>query len=49
MCRVLVRFMMNIVWHGSYLKYLEDGRESFGRHYPGIDYQTMADARQPAP
>lgn len=40
---------MNIVWHGSYVKYLEDGRESFGRHYPGIDYKTMGDTRMPAP
>lgn len=52
-CRVRVKFSemdpMNIVWHGSYVKYLEDGRESFGRHYPGIDYQTMEAAHQPAP
>lgn len=52
-CRVRVRFSemdpMNIVWHGSYVKYLEDGRESFGRHYPGIDYKTMADVQTPAP
>lgn len=52
-CRVQVRFSemdpMNIVWHGSYVKYLEDGRESFGRHYPGIDYKTMGAMRMPAP
>lgn len=52
-CHVHVRFSemdpMNIVWHGSYVKYLEDGRESFGLHYPGIDYKTMADAQTPAP
>lgn len=24
---------MNVVWHGNYVKYLEDGRESFGREY----------------
>ena len=24
---------MRIVWHGNYLKYLEDGRESFGLKY----------------
>lgn len=51
--RVRVRFSemdpMGIVWHGSYVKYLEDGRESFGRHYPGIDYKTMAEAAMPAP
>jgi acyl-CoA thioester hydrolase len=38
---VLVRFnevdSMFIVWHGNYVKYLEDGREDFGRKY-GIGY-----------
>lgn len=24
---------MGILWHGSYVKYLEDGRESFGKKY----------------
>lgn len=24
---------MGILWHGSYVKYLEDGREAFGRKY----------------
>ncbi len=24
---------MGIVWHGNYLKYLEDGREAFGKKY----------------
>lgn len=24
---------MKIVWHGNYLKYFEDGRESFGEKY----------------
>lgn len=24
---------MGIAWHGSYVKYLEDGREAFGREY----------------
>ena len=23
---------MNIVWHGNYLQYMEDGREAFGEH-----------------
>ena len=32
---------MRCVWHGSYVKYFEDGRESFGRHYPGIGYADM--------
>lgn len=38
---VLVRFnevdSMLIVWHGNYVKYLEDGREDFGKKY-GIGY-----------
>ncbi len=24
---------LNIVWHGNYVKYFEDGREDFGRAY----------------
>ena len=28
---------MGIVWHGNYVKYLEVGRESFGKRY-GISY-----------
>jgi acyl-CoA thioester hydrolase len=34
---IIVRFSevdsMRIVWHGNYIKYLEDGRESFGLKY----------------
>jgi len=34
---IVVRFSevdsMRIVWHGNYLKYFEDGRESFGVRY----------------
>lgn len=44
-CRVQVKFSeidaMSRVWHGSYITYFEDGRESFGRRYPGIDYADM--------
>ncbi|MBE6302140.1 MAG: acyl-CoA thioesterase [Parabacteroides distasonis] len=44
-CRVPIRFSdidsMQRVWHGSYVTYLEDGRESFGKHYPGIGYADM--------
>ena len=44
-CRMQVRFSeidsMQRVWHGSYITYFEDGRESFGRHYPGIGYADM--------
>lgn len=45
-CKVPVRFseidMMQRAWHGSYVKYLEDGRESFGRHFPGIGYADIS-------
>ncbi len=38
----MVRFSevdsMQIVWHGEYVRYFEDGREEFGRVYPGIGY-----------
>ena len=38
---VKVRFgevdSMGIIWHGNYVKYLEEGRESFGQKY-GISY-----------
>lgn len=38
---VIVRFSevdaLGIVWHGHYLKFFEDGRESFGRQY-GLGY-----------
>lgn len=52
-CKVPVRFSeidcMCRAWHGSYVKYLEDGRESFGRHFPGIGYADIAAARKFAP
>lgn len=31
---------MGIVWHGSYAKYFEDGREEFGKKY-GIGYMFI--------
>ena len=31
---------LGIVWHGNYVKYLEDGREAWGRKY-GIPYMTI--------
>ena len=38
---VKVRFgevdSMGIIWHGNYVKYIEEGRESFGKRY-GISY-----------
>ena len=47
-CRMTVRFSeidsMQRAWHGSFVTYLEDGRESFGRHYPGIGYADMSRA-----
>lgn len=33
--------MMGVVWHGSYVRYLEDGRESFGLKY-GLSYLEVA-------
>ncbi len=52
-CNIRVKFSeidsMGVVWHGSYVAYLEDGRESFGRHYPGIGYPVMQAARIYAP
>lgn len=52
-CYIPVRFsdidMMRRVWHGSYVRYLEDGRESFGRRYPGIGYADIAASGMFAP
>ncbi len=31
---------MAIVWHGSYVKYFEDGREAFGKKY-GLGYMDV--------
>lgn len=40
--RTTVRFSevdsMQVVWHGEYVRYFEDGREAFGREYPGLGY-----------
>lgn len=40
--RITVRFSevdsMQVVWHGEYVRYFEDGREAFGREYPGLGY-----------
>lgn len=44
-CLTRVRFSeidsMRRVWHGAYITFFEDGRESFGRHFPGIGYADM--------
>lgn len=31
---------MGIVWHGNYVKYLEDGREAFGKEF-GLTYMGV--------
>ncbi len=33
---------MGIVWHGNFAKYMEDGRESFGRKF-GLGYYDLYD------
>jgi len=49
---VKVRFgevdSMGIVWHGNYVKYIEEGRESFGKKY-GISYLDIYDHGVMAP
>ena len=44
-CKVRVKFheidSMRRVWHGSYVTYFEDGRESFGRKFVGIGYADI--------
>lgn len=39
---------MRIVWHGEYIRYFEDGRESFGKHY-GLGYWDMYNNGYTAP
>lgn len=34
---------MEVVWHGEYVRYLEDGREAFGRQY-GLGYTEIREA-----
>lgn len=45
--RVRVRFSeidpIKMVWHGNYVKYMEDAREAFGRRY-GLGYQLISTA-----
>ena len=42
--QVTVRFSevdsLGVVWHGNYVKYMEDGREAFGREY-GLGYMRI--------
>lgn len=40
---------MKVVWHGEYVRYFEDGREAFGRSYPGIGYLDIYEAGYTAP
>lgn len=51
--RAKVRFSevdsMKIVWHGAYVKYFEDGREAFGREYPGLGYMDIYESGYLAP
>jgi acyl-CoA thioester hydrolase len=39
---------MQIVWHGHYVKYMEEGREDFGRKF-GINYMLIKDQGYMAP
>ena len=39
---------MRIVWHGNYVKYMEEGREEFGRKY-GISYMQIQEQGFMAP
>ncbi|MCT4622032.1 MAG: acyl-CoA thioesterase [Schleiferiaceae bacterium] len=39
---------LGIVWHGNYLKFFEDGRESLGLIY-GMSYQELYDKRLVVP
>ncbi len=39
---------MQIVWHGNYLRYFEDGREAFGEKY-GLSYTAIRGAGMAAP
>ncbi len=49
---VKVRFSevdpIGTVWHGNYVKFLEDAREEFGRKF-GLEYMTIFDAGYFAP
>ncbi len=40
---------MCVVWHGEYVRYMEDGREAFGRKYSGIGYLDMYNNGYTAP
>ncbi len=50
--RVQVRFSevdsIQMVWHGHYVKYMEDAREAFGRKY-GLEYMHIYNSGYLAP
>lgn len=50
--RVKVRFCevdsVQMVWHGNYVKYMEDAREEFCRHW-GLSYRLIFDSGYYAP
>ena len=50
--RVRVRFSevdpIRMVWHGNYVKYMEDAREAFGRRW-GLSYRLIFDSGYFAP
>ncbi len=50
--RVQVRFSevdsIKMVWHGHYIKYMEDAREAFGRRY-GLEYMHIYNSGYLAP
>ncbi|HOU67656.1 MAG TPA: thioesterase family protein [Paludibacteraceae bacterium] len=39
---------IKMAWHGSYVKYMEDGREAFGRKF-GLEYMRIFDNGYLAP
>ena len=51
--RIKVRFSeidsMQVVWHGEYVRYFEDGREEFGRQFVGLGYADIAASGTLAP
>ncbi|MEG0814452.1 MAG: acyl-CoA thioesterase [Mucinivorans sp.] len=40
---------MQIVWHGEYVRYFEDGREAFGREFKGLGYMDLYESGYTAP
>lgn len=50
--KIKIRFSevdsIKMAWHGSYVKYLEDGREEFGREF-GLEYMHMFNSGYVAP